>query len=216
MINILLCDDHELVRKGLRQLLQDQPGFCVMADVSSGESLLRELRRMHPDVLILDIALPGRSGLEILKQVQELYPDIKVLILSMYPEEQFAIRMIKAGASGYLHKDCAPEILNEAIMTIARGEKYVSHQMMSILFSEVLTKNKGVPSHKNLSDREMEVLLQLGQGKNVTEIADSISLSVKTVSTYKSRIFEKLRLKSIADLTRYIDEHQLFQATASS
>jgi DNA-binding NarL/FixJ family response regulator len=211
MINILLCDDHEIVRKGLRQLLQEQPGFFVMADVPSGEALLKELRKVKPDVVILDIALPGRSGLEVLKQLRLLYPEIKVLALSMYPEDQFAIRLIKAGASGYLHKDSAPAMLNEAIRTIAKGGKFVSPRMMSVLFHEVANEKRHEPLHKMLSDREFEVLLMLAQGKKVGEISAAMSLSIKTVSTYKTRILEKLKLNSIAALTRYVDENHLLQ-----
>lgn len=216
MINIVLCEDHEIVRKGLRQLLQEQPGFFVLADVSSGELLLKKLHKIKPDVVILDIALPGRSGLEVLKQLKMTYPDIKVLVLSMYPEDQFAIRVIKAGASGYLHKDSPPEILNEAIRTVAKGGKYVSDLMMSLLFSEVASGKGDLPLHKKLSDREYEVLLLLGQGKKVNDIGQALSLSIKTISTYKKRIFEKLQVKSLAELTRYIDEHQLVQAGSPS
>jgi len=215
MIKIALCDDHEIVRKGLCQLLQEQPGFEVVTDVSSGELLLKQLRKVKSHVIILDIALPGRGGLEVLKQLRMIYPDIKVLVLSMFPEDQFAVRMIKAGASGYIHKDSPPEILNEAIRTVFSGGKYVSDHLMSLLFREVASGKKGIPLHKNLSDREFEVLLLLGQGKKVNDIANAMSLSIKTISTYKKRIFEKLNVASLADLTRYIDEHHLFPSTVS-
>ena len=213
MINIILCDDHEIVRKGLRQLLQEQPGFLVLADVDSGEALLKELRKTQPDVIILDISLPGRSGLEVLKQIKALYPKMKVLVLSMYPEDQFAIRLIKAGASGYLHKDSPPSELSEAVQTIAAGGKFVSEKMMSLLFNEVAASRKDNPHHNELSDRELEVMLALAQGKKVSHIADAMALSVKTVSTYKKRIMEKMRMESIAEITRYVDEHHLLQKT---
>lgn len=216
MINIILCDDHEIVRKGLCQLLQEQPGFFVSADVSSGELLLKKLRKVKPDVIILDIALSGRSGLEVLKQIQMIYPNIKVLVLSMYPEDQFAIRVIKAGASGYLHKDSQPDILNEAIRTVASGDKYVSRHMASLLFTEVASGKDDLPLHKQLSDREFDVLLTLGQGKKVNDIAKAMSLNIKTISTYKKRIFEKLQVKSLAEMTRYVDEHNLLEAAVSS
>lgn len=210
MINIVLCDDHEIVRKGLRQLLQEQPGFCVLDDVSSGEMLLAHLRKIKPDVIIIDIALAGRSGLEVIKQLKLLYPKIKVLVLSMYPEEQVAIRAVKAGAFGYLHKDSPPEELAEAIRTVAGGDKYVSRKMMSLLFSEVASKTRN-NSLKNLSDREYEILILLSEGKKVSDIARQLSLSVKTVSTYKKRISEKLNLRSVAEMARYVAEHKLHQ-----
>ncbi|HXH17630.1 MAG TPA: response regulator transcription factor [Chitinophagales bacterium] len=209
MISIVLCDDHEIVRKGLRQLLQEQPGFLVLADVASGEELLKELRNTQPDVVLLDLALPGRSGLEVLKQLRLLQPEIKVLVLSMYPEDQFALRVIKAGAQGYLHKDSPPQQLTEAVRAVAEGKKYVSPHMVEILFNEVALKNNNQPLHAALSDREMEVLLLLAEGKKLSEIAGALSLSVKTVSTYKMRIFEKLRLKSLTAISRYVTEHGL-------
>jgi len=215
MINIILCDDHELVRKGLRQLLQQQPGFLVLAEVASGEHLLKELRKAKPDVIILDIALPGRSGLEILKQVRLLEPQIKVLVLSMYPEDQFALRVIKAGASGYLHKDTRPEILHEAIRTVAAGGKYVSQKMTALLISELSLGKGEVPLFKYLSDREYDVMLMLAEGKKPGEIAATWSLSIKTISTYKSRIFEKLRLKNISELVRYVQAHNLLKNVTS-
>lgn len=215
MIKIALCDDHEIVRKGLCQLLQEQADFEVVAEVSSGEMLLKQLRKLKPDVVILDIALPGRGGLEVLKQLRSIYPDIKVLVLSMFPEDQFAVRMIKAGASGYIHKDSSPEILSDAIKTIFSGGKYVSNHLVSLLFREVASGKKETPLHKNLSDREFEVLLLLGQGKKVNDIANTMSLSVKTISTYKKRIFGKLNVASVAEMTRYIDEHQLLPSTIS-
>ncbi len=211
MIKIILCDDHEIVRKGLFQILQEHPDFKVLADVSSGEMLFRKLRRLKPDVIVLDIALPGRSGLEVLKQVRLLYPEVKALVLSMYPEDQFAIRMIKAGASGYLHKDSAPSILHAAIKTVAVGGKYASPAVMNILFKEVLSGRTDFSMHQLLSDREMEVLIQLGRGKKTTEIAQSMSLSIKTISTYKTRVFEKLNIKNPAQVARFLMEHDLMQ-----
>ena len=208
MTRILLCEDHALVREGLRQLLEANPEFTVLADVSSAEQLLKTLRKMKPDVLVLDIALPGRSGLEVLKQTKLLYPGLKVLVLSMYPEDQFAVRMIKAGASGYLHKDSPPSELYEALRTIARGGKYVSPAIMSLLFNEIAGQMDS-PSYKSLSDREFEVLLLIGKGRKMSEIAASMSLSVKTVSTYKTRLLEKLHIKNYADITRYVLENNL-------
>lgn len=210
MITITLCDDHQIVRKGIVQILDERPDFQVVAEVSNGEQLLKELRTVKTNVIILDIGLPGRSGLEVLKQVHLLYPKIKILVLSMYPEDQFAIRAIKAGASGYLHKDSPPQVLYEAINTIAIGGKYVSPAITSLLFQEIIAETKA-PLHKSLSDREFEVLLQLGRGKKVGEIAQRMALSVKTISTYKTRIFQKLDIQSVAHATQYLLRHNLLQ-----
>lgn len=211
MITITLCDDHQIVRKGIVQILEERPDFKVVAEVSNGEQLLKELRTVKTNVIILDIGLPGRSGLEVLKQVHVLYPKIKILVLSMYPEDQFAIRAIKAGASGYLHKDSPPQVLYEAINTIAIGGKYVSPAITSLLFKEIVSETKAAPLHKTLSDREFEVLLQLGRGKKVGEIAQSMALSVKTISTYKTRIFQKLGIQSVAHATQYLLKHHLLE-----
>lgn len=211
MVSIALCDDHQIVRKGIRQILEEKRDLKVIAEVSSGEELLKKLRGEKPQMVILDIGLPGRSGLEILKQLHLLYPQVKTLVLSMYPEDQYAIRAIKAGASGYLHKDSPPDVLYEAIYTIAKGNRYVSPAIANLLFNEITSKQKIFPLHKTLSDREFEVALLLGQGRKTGEIAQSLSLSVKTVSTYKTRIMEKLDIQNVAGLIQYLYRHQLLQ-----
>ncbi len=215
MIKIVLCDDHEIVRLGLRQLLQTDPKFNVLADVSSGEALLKKLKTVKPDIIILDISMPGRGGIEVLKQVKLSYPEIRVLVLSMYPEDQFAIRTIKAGADGYLHKDSAPEVLSQAIKIVAGGDKYVSPCMMNLLFEEIVSAKKGVPPHLLLSDREIEVLIKLGQGKKVGVIARELFLSIKTVSTYKKRIQTKLNINTYGEIAQYLSEHELLNITDS-
>ncbi|RLD26815.1 MAG: DNA-binding response regulator [Bacteroidetes bacterium] len=203
VIDVAICDDHQIVRDGLKQIMGLYPDIKVVGDdIASGETLIRCLKVIHPDVIILDISLPGRSGLEVLKQVKALYPKIGVLILSMYPEDQFAIRMLKAGASGYLNKDTPPEILVEAVRTISKGEEYISPDVANLLVGEVLNKVEEKP-HKLLSDREYEVLLLLGQGNSVTEIGEKLSLSVKTISTYRLRLMSKLKLQSNADIVKY-------------
>ncbi len=209
MISVVLCDDHAIVRKGLRQLLETNRNISVMAEVASGEELLKELRIIQPDVVVLDIALPGRSGLDTLKQIKQLYPHLQVLILSMFSEEQFAIRMLKAGASGYLNKDSTPENLFTALRTVAEGKKYISPEIAVLLVEEISLEYKNRLPHNLLSDREFEVMLLLGKGKKVSEIAEMLLLSIKTVSTYKARILIKLKIDSVAALARYISEHQL-------
>ena len=181
--------------------------MCIR-DRSSGEALFPLFRERVPDILLLDISLPGRSGLEVLKQIQSMYPEIAVLALSMYPEDQFAIRMIKAGARGYLHKDSAPHVLEEAMRTIIEGKQYISADLTRLMIEEMAKDDNDLP-HKNLSDREYEVLLFIGEGKTMTEIASQLSLSIKKVSTYRSRILEKMRLKSNSDLVKYILLHDL-------
>lgn len=209
MINAIICDDHKIVREGLSKIFSSFPDINIMADdIASGEELLQRLRKVQPDIIVLDVSLPGRSGLEVLKQVKIFYPEIKVLVLSMYPEDQFAIRMLKAGASGYLHKDSAPELLIEAIRTIHEGGEYLSPQITKLLYREMNNKNQDLP-HKLLSDREFEVFLAIGEGKPNNQIASQLSLSAKTISTYRSRILSKMNMDNNSEMIKYILLHNL-------
>jgi two-component system invasion response regulator UvrY len=209
MIQVVLCDDHKIVRDGLSKIIGSFNDIEVIADdIASGEELLQRLRKTQPDVIVLDVSLPGRSGLEVLKQIKIFYPDIKVLVLSMYPEDQFAIRMLKAGASGYLHKDSAPEVLIEAIRTIQDGGEYLSPQITKLLYREMNNKNQELP-HKQLSDREFEVFLAIGEGKANNHIANQLSLSAKTISTYRSRILTKMTMDNNSEIIKYILLHNL-------
>ena len=209
MIQVVLCDDHKIVRDGLSKIIGSFNDIDVIADdIASGEELLQRLRKTQPDVIILDVSLPGRSGLEVLKQIKIFDPDIKVLVLSMYPEDQFAIRMLKAGASGYLHKDSAPEVLIEAIRTIQNGGEYLSPQITKLLYREMNNKNQDLP-HKQLSDREFEVFLAIGEGKANNQIANQLSLSAKTISTYRSRILTKMTMDNNSEIIKYILLHNL-------
>lgn len=203
MINLMICDDHQIVRDGLSQILGLYPDINIMETVASGEALVKVLKNTQPDVIILDISLPGRSGLEVLKQIKMIYPEISVLILTMYPQEQYAIRMLKAGASSYLNKDIAPEILVNAIRTIYKGEDYIVNEVANLLVGEMMKVNKGL-IYNDLSDREYEVLLLIGQGISATRIASKLSLSVKTISTYRTRIMKKLEIESNTDLVKYM------------
>ncbi|MFM1931555.1 MAG: hypothetical protein RL226_858 [Bacteroidota bacterium] len=205
---VAICDDHKIVREGLKQIISAFTEYEIVADVESGEALFHALRKVTPDIVILDVSLPGRSGLEVLKQLKALRPNIKVLVLSMYPEDQFAIRMLKSGASGYLHKDSEPAILLEALHAISRGGEYLSPKITQLLFREMSGNKEDLP-HKMLSDREYEVLLYIGEGKTISEIADRLSLSVKTISTYRTRILEKMQLENNSDLVKYILLHEL-------
>lgn len=208
MTSIAICDDHKIVREGLRQIISVFGDFKIIADVESGEALFQVMRDHTLDIIILDVSLPGRSGLEVLKQIKSLRPEIKVLVLSMYPEDQFAIRMLKAGASGYLHKDSEPAILLEALRTISRGGEYLSPKITKLLYQEMHGSSSDLP-HKQLSDREYEVLLYIGEGKSISDIANQLSLSVKTISTYRTRILEKMSLENNSDLVKYIMLHEL-------
>jgi two-component system invasion response regulator UvrY len=193
----------------LRQIISGYPDIQILADdIASGEELLQRLRSLEPDVIILDVSLPGRSGLEVLKQVKIFYPDIHVLVLSMYPEDQFAIRMLKAGASGYLHKDSEPDVLIDAIRTIDSGGEYLSPQITKLLYREMNNKNQDMP-HKLLSDREYEVFLAIGEGKANNFIASQLKLSAKTISTYRSRILTKMNMDNNSDIIKYILLHNL-------
>jgi|TARA_B110000977_G_scaffold119050_1_gene153518 two-component system invasion response regulator UvrY len=209
MIRLAICDDHKIVREGIRQIIQ---GFhditLIQNDISSGEELLQVLRKTEVDVIILDVSLPGRSGLEVLKQVKILHPKTNVLILSMYPEDQFAIRMLKAGASGYLHKDSSPDVLIEAIRVISKGGEYLSPEITKLLFREMNNKHQELP-HTSLSDREYEVFLAIGDGRPNNAIALQLSLSAKTISTYRSRVLKKMNLDNNSDMIKYILLHNL-------
>ncbi len=209
MINVVICDDHKIVREGLSKIIANFHDIKIIADdIASGEELLQRLRKLEPDLIILDVSLPGRSGLEVLKQIKILYPEIKVLVLSMYPEDQFAIRMLKAGASGYLHKDSAPEVLVEAIRVIHNGGEYLSPAITKLLYREMSAKNLELP-HSSLSDREYEVFLAIGEGKPNNQIASQLSLSAKTISTYRARILNKMNMDNNSDIIKYILLHNL-------
>ena len=208
MIRVLIADDHAIVRKGLRLIAKEQASEIEVDEAENGQEVMEKIRQARYDVLVLDISMPGRNGLDILREVRHALPSLPVLILSMHPEEQYAIRMLKSGASGYLTKDCAPDQLVPAIQKIARGGKYVSDMLAErLLFS--LTGEANRPPHELLSDREYSVLVLIGQGKTPTEIAEQLILSVKTVSTYRTRVLEKLNLQSTAELIRYVIENNL-------
>ena len=208
MIRVLIADDHAIVRKGLRQIAKEQATGIEVDEAENGQEVIEKVQVNSYDVLVLDISMPGRNGLDILQEVRHSTPKLPVLILSMHPEEQYAIRMLKGGASGYLTKDCAPDQLVPAIQKIARGGKYVSDTLSERLLFDLTGESNQKP-RELLSDREYSVLLLIGQGKTPTEIADQMVLSVKTVSTYRTLILEKLNLQSTAELIRYVVENNL-------
>ncbi len=204
----LIVDDHPMIRRGVKALLLEEDENCAVAEAASAEAALEAIRREHWDLMILDVALPDKHGLEVLKEARLLRPNLPVLIWSQYPEREFALRTIKAGAAGYLSKDCAPSELLRAIRQITSGHRYITHTMAENIM-DFVRDGQPVSPHDRLSDRELEVLRLLGQGKTVSMIADSMALSVKTVSTYRTRILEKLNLHTTADLMRYAIEYRL-------
>ena len=208
MIKVLIVDDHAIVRRGLVEILARVGDMTVVGEASDGSSALKFIRRELPDVILLDIALPDQSGLEILKQARLLAPDLPVLMLSIYPEEQYAVRALKAGAAGYLAKNSAPDELVAAIRKAVGGGKYVSYTLAERLVQE-LSLDKDPAPHENLSDREFQVLVRIGTGKSLNEIADELALSPKTISTYRSRILEKMDMHNNAELVRYVLERNL-------
>jgi DNA-binding NarL/FixJ family response regulator len=202
MIKVLIADDHAVVRSGLKQILAETTEIVVAGEATNGREVLEKLGKQHWDVLVLDITMPGRSGLEILKDIKHLKPDLPVLVLSMHAEEQFATRTLKAGASGYLNKESAPEELVKAIRKVCAGGKYVSTNQAERMVGELTSAADKLP-HELLSDREYEILRLIASGKTPTQIAKQLSLSIKTVSTYRARILEKMNLTTNAQLTHY-------------
>ena len=210
MIRIAIIDDHAMVRAGLRQFFADQADFAVVAEASSGNEAVDIVRRGDVDVIVLDISMPGQSGVDALAAIRARAPDLAVLILSGFAEEHYAATLLRQGASGYLNKDCDPEEIVKAIRTVARGRKFVTEAMAERL-AEGLGASSDKPAHEQLSERELQVFLRLAGGETIGHIADSMSLSVKTVSTYRSRVMDKMSLASNSDLTYYALKHGLIQ-----
>jgi two-component system invasion response regulator UvrY len=208
MRKFLIADDHTVVRRGLHQILQEAFPSALIEEVGDAEALFKKVMMDQWDVVISDISMPGRSGLEVLQQIRQVHPKLPVLILSVHAEDQYALRVLKAGASGYLNKDSASEELVKAVNIVMLGKKYITHSVAEKLATTLDHDNEKLP-HEYLSDREFEVLKQLAGGKAVSSIADQLSLSVTTVSTYRARIMAKMSLKTNADLTLYSIEHKL-------
>jgi DNA-binding NarL/FixJ family response regulator len=207
-IRVFITDDHVLVRKGLRQVLEECDDIEVVGEADGYASLVAGLRRQECDVLVIDIAMPGKNGIDALKQIIGERPSLRALVVSMYPEDQFALRALKAGASGYLTKTSGPEKLVDAVRTIAAGRRFVTPELASIL-AERVAGESGRPLHELLSDREFQTLRLIASGRKPAEIALAMTLSVKTVSVYRARVLEKMRMKSNAELTRYAIEQNL-------
>lgn len=202
MIKVLITDDHPVVRRGIRQILEDDDRIGLINEASDGKELINRMIDQKYDVILLDISLPGRSGLDMISQIKKTQPYAAVLVLSIYSEEIYAIKALIYGASGYLSKSSAPEELIFAIHKVSQGEKYISPTMAENLAELVISKS-GKPYHMKLSARELEVLNLMAKGKTIIQISSELSLSSKTISTYRSRLLEKLKLKSTAELIRY-------------
>ena len=207
MIKIIIVDDHPVVRRGLKQIIEDEPEMEVAGEANNAGECFSLVRKTDCTLVVLDITLPDRNGFDVLKQLKYEYPNLPVIILSVHSEEQYGLRFIKAGASGYLMKEGAPEELVKAIRKVNAGGKYVSASLAEKLVSHLDAFDK--PLHENLSDREFQILCMIAQGKSLKSIADELCIGEKTVSTYRSRIMEKMKICTNSGLTRYALENKL-------
>lgn len=211
MVRVAIVDDHEIVRAGFRQMLAEELGIAISFEAASGEEALEQLPDSDCDVLLLDIALPGQSGVDVLRTLRQRHPGLRVLVLSGYPEERYAMAMIRNGADGYLCKECGRDDLLKAVHVVAQGRRYLSAHMAELLADE-LTGRHPAAAHQLLSERELQVFVRLAQGQSVSDIGSALHLSVKTVSTYRTRLLEKLGVASNAELAAYAVRNGLMAA----
>ena len=209
MIHVLLVDDHTLVREGLKRIIADSNLFSVVAEAADGNEALQRLRAQAIELVLLDLSMPGRSGVELVKQIKLEFPNLRILVLTMHEEEQYAVRSIRAGASGYLTKDSASASLIMAMEKIARGGMYISARLAEQLALNLQANENVEQPHKLLSDREFQVFLALVEGNAVGEIATALNLSIKTISTHKAHLLKKMQSQSVAELVRYAMVHAL-------
>ena len=208
MIKVGIVDDHAIVRSGLRQFFGEHVDLRVVGEAGSGREAIDLVRTTEMDVLVLDLAMPGQSGIDALAMIRAKAPDVGILVLSGYPEEHYAVSLIRQGASGYLNKECDPADIVDGIRTVALGKRYITAPVAELL-AQQLGRNDAGPVHEQLSDREFQVFLKLARGHTAGDIAEALSLSVKTVSTYRTRLMEKMGLKSNSDLTYYALKNKL-------
>ncbi len=208
MIRVLIADDHPLARRGLRDIFEDEADITIGAEAENGQEVLKAVREGRWDVLVLDLSMPGLSGLDLLKQLKSEKPGLPVLVVTMHPEKQYAVRALRAGASGYLTKGSPPEEIIAAVRKLAAGGKYASSTLTETLVRRIDEPEDKMP-HETLSDREFQVLCMVASGMTVSEIAHKLSLSVNTISTYRSRILDKMSMQNNAQLTRYAVDNQL-------
>jgi two-component system invasion response regulator UvrY len=208
IVKVGIVDDHSIVRSGLRQFLSEMVDLRVVGEAASGREAIDLVRTTEMDVIIMDLSMPGQSGIDALAMIRAKAPDVGILILSGYPEEQYAVNLIRQGASGYLNKECEPMEIVNAIRTIALGRRYISPSVAELI-AQQLNRKEGSAAHDLLSEREFQVFLKLAKGETAGDIAEALSLSVKTVSTYRTRLMEKMGLASNSDLTYYALKNKL-------
>lgn len=208
MKRILVVDDHALIRKGLRQLLEDQPDFEVSGEAANGLQAISVLRERHYDLVLLDIALPDKHGIDVLKQIRIEHPDTKVIVLSVYPEDQYGLRALKLGAMGYINKQGAPDNLLEAVRQVLNGKKYISETVAEQLLNNLIGESQELP-HQSLSNREYQTLCLMASGKSLTEISEIMMLSPKTISVYRTRMLGKMNFKHNAEAVHYAITNRL-------
>jgi DNA-binding NarL/FixJ family response regulator len=210
MIRVLIADDHAIVRGGFRQFVADEPDMCVAAEASTGDETIRLVREQPFDVVLLDIAMPDKNGIDTLRVIRQMRPEQGVLILSGYPESQYAINLLRAGANGYLSKDCEPDEIVRAIRSVARGHRYLSEAIADTLANS-LDRPAAAHAHELLSGREFQIFCKLASGQIPTDIAEELNLSVKTVSTYRARVLDKMHMTNNADMTYYAIKNGLIE-----
>lgn len=208
IIRIIIADDHSFLREGIKKTIQDEIDMKIVGEASNANDALNIIRELEPDVAIMDISMPGKSGLDVLKDLKAMKKKYRILILSMHPEDRFAIRALKAGAAGYLTKESAPDELVKAIRTVLTGRKYVSKALAEKL-ADILSDDMDKMPHEQLSDREYDVFIKIASGKKAVDIASELSISVHTVNTYRARILEKLSMSSNVELTQYAMHNNL-------
>jgi two-component system invasion response regulator UvrY len=208
MTKIIIADDHPLVRKGIREILEEEMDYEVVADAAFPHEVLTGIKDFSPDILITDLSMPGRSGLDMITDIKQLYPKLPILVLTMHPEERFAVRALRAGVDGYLTKDAKPEEIIKAVRQITSGRKYITPSLAEKLATEIDKDLNKLP-HELLSDREFQVMCMIAGGEKVRDISTKLSLSIRTVHTYRTRILDKMNMKSDTELTLYAIENRL-------
>lgn len=208
MIKIVIADDHDIVRAGLKQIIADEEDMEVAGEANSGEKLIELIKKNEYDVVLLDLKMSGMNGIEVMKHIKSIKPSVPIIVLSMHAEDQYAVRTIKAGASGYITKETAGDNLISAVRRVASGGKYISPTLAETLAESVAGGGSELP-HENLTDREFQVLCMIASGKTVSEIGSELFLSVKTISTYRQRILEKMNMKNNSELTHYVIKNNI-------
>jgi two-component system, NarL family, invasion response regulator UvrY len=207
MLKVCIVDDHPIVRQGLRQILAEAQDMTIVSELATGLEVLESIKKDPCDIVVMDITLPGMNGIDVLKQIKREKPGIPVLMLSIHPEDEYAVRALKAGAAGYLTKGSAPNELLNAIRTVSTGSKYITSALAEELISDI--QGGGKQPHEQLSNREYEIMCMIASGKRIKEIASELMISTKTVSTYRTRILEKMKMVSNAEITRYVLENHI-------